>query len=143
MTVVSLESYKEQKEHTLERQVIGMLTYEEVAERASRYMASSLPGFTFRASFLEEFCIDIGVESYVIGAKMGSGHAIDTCEIKAFSEAFPTLAYLIIELQMLIISWVDPKRLRPAILRHGTQKYVEDWWMVGYRLGQKRNRMKL
>ncbi|PSL42598.1 uncharacterized protein DUF2521 [Salsuginibacillus halophilus] len=142
MAVVSLAAHKQEKIEKQDERLIRAVSREEVENSAARHIAPVCASFHFRGSFLEEACLDLGVEAYLQGGRTGyrTGKRGKTGGVA--NQFQLTQEALQAELTVLLLSWVHRGTLSAEELRRASRAYTREWWERGFETGRRHRCLK-
>ncbi|NGP46659.1 DUF2521 family protein [Bacillaceae bacterium SIJ1] len=138
--VIPFEAWRQEKEWATEKQFVQYLSFEELEEWAERIFK---PFFTSKHLFehtIFPFCADIGLETFLYGAKQSrllAGRSEET--IQAIWRKKEHL--LVAELFDFMSYWSAPAD--GSELGYGCEHFIDQWWHKGFQCGKKRQRLKL
>ncbi|WP_254177639.1 DUF2521 family protein [Priestia megaterium] len=136
--VTYLKEKRYEKEMKYERKVLRELSFDLLQERLRRYFHPMFQWNMLGDEHVEEYCLDIAIESFLLGArvsKRGKGYE----DFQKHSKQEESL--LIDTLYGAVSMFVTD--LYQDGLYYLCQGYVQDWWKEGYRTAEKRRRLRL
>jgi hypothetical protein len=143
--ITTLKEKREEKQMKYERKMLRELSHEEIKkiinEHFHPYFKVGLPFL----SAIEEGCVDIAIETYLLGAEYSKfGHYGETIEqaeerckqeIKNYTDA----------LYDFVTYWghIGDNDLLNESLYYSCEHFVHIWWHEGFRKGEKRYKLRL
>ncbi|MBU8908578.1 YbaK family protein [Desertibacillus haloalkaliphilus] len=144
MTVITTFAEKQRKKRWLfERKVLRELSLKEISEGVKEHFKYLFPTQYLRHPFLEDPCIDIAIDAYLLGAEFSRfGYYGETMN-QVRKRCFPDIHELISSLFELLQGWTYQADFVADSLFVAVETYVYHWWEKGFSEGEKRYRLRL
>ncbi|MBB5325751.1 hypothetical protein HNQ34_002852 [Anoxybacillus tepidamans] len=145
MTVItSFKEKKKEKEINYERKMLRELSLKKIQKQAYRYFRPFYPAYRVFPSMIEDGCIDMAIEAYLLGASYSRfgyyGEPLEMVKKRSAQEE----KYLMDALFDFLYFWGDLNDMRIGELLYDTcERYITYWWIEGFEKGKKRWRLKL
>ncbi|MFT4415763.1 YbaK family protein [Fredinandcohnia humi] len=143
--ITTFKEKRKEKQITYERKMLRELSLEGLKKNVSETFGSYFRMGTMLGSAIEEGCLDVAIEAYLLGAKYSRfgyyGESVD--EVK--KRCYQYEKNLIDALYEFICYWghIGDNGFVNESLYYACEHYVDYWWMEGFRKGEKRYRLKL
>ncbi|KYD27761.1 YbaK family protein [Geobacillus stearothermophilus] len=145
MTVItSFAEKRQEKQLRYERKMLRELSLEKLRAKVLEHFAPFYQMYRIFPSNVEEGCIDLAIEAYLLGAHYSRfgyyGESVDSVRRRCAQEE----KYLIDTLFDFLCFWgnIDDDLLGQS-LYYACEQYIVDWWTEGFERGKKRRRLKL
>jgi hypothetical protein len=142
--VTSFKEKKREKEIAYERKILRELSLEQLRKRVYEYFADFYSTHRVFPSSVEDSCIDIAIEAFLLGASYSRfgyyGEPVTMVRHRCAKEE----KYLVDTLFDVLCFWgnIDDALINES-LYYACEHYVGSWWIEGFEKGRKRWRLKL
>jgi len=143
--ITTFKDKRREKQITYERKMLRELSLEGLRNTVNHHFGNYFKTGTLFSSAIEEGCLDIAIESYLLGAKLSRfGHFGESME-EVKKRSYPDEKYLIDTLYEFLTYWgqIGESDFISESLYYTCVHYVEHWWTEGFRKGEKRYRLRL
>lgn len=143
--ITTFKEKKIEKQLTYERKMLREISLEGLKNKINSSFGSYLRSKTLFVSSIEEGCMDVAIEAFLLGAKFSRfgyyGEQVESVKQRCYYDE----KYLIDSLYDFITYWThagDNEFVSEA-LYYTCEEYVGSWWEEGFTKGQKRYRLRL
>jgi hypothetical protein len=142
--ITSFKEKKQEKQILYERKMLRELSFEKLKTKAIKHFSPFYPMYRAFPSVIEEGCIDIAIEAYLLGANYSRfgyyGEPAESVRRRCAQEE----KYFIDTLFDFLCFWGNiDDGLANESLYYACEHYVVYWWTEGFERGKKRRRLKL
>lgn len=142
--ITSFKEKKREKQILYERKMLRELSFEKLKMQVIEHFSPFYRTYRVFPSVIEEGCIDIAIEAYLLGANYSRfgyyGEPAESVKRRCVQEE----KYLIDALFDFLCFWENfDDRLANESLYLACEHYIAYWWMEGFEKGKKRRRLKL
>ncbi|WP_027410608.1 DUF2521 family protein [Anoxybacteroides tepidamans] len=142
--ITSFKEKKREKEIKYERKMLRELSLEKLRVQAHQYFLPFYQRHRVFPSVVEEGCIDMAIEAYLLGASYSRfgyyGESIEQVKKRSAREE----KHLIDALFDFLCFWSDVGDINAGEpLYYACESYIAHWWTEGFEKGKKRWRLKL
>jgi hypothetical protein len=142
--ITSFKEKKREKQVTYERKMLRELSLEGLKNNVNNHFGSYFKAETSFSKAIEEGCIDVAIESYLLGARFSKfgyfGESEEAVKTRCYSEQ----KYLADTLFEFLSYWGQiGDDFANESLYYNCDHYVEYWWLEGFSKGEKRYRLRL
>ncbi|MFC4323800.1 YbaK family protein [Litchfieldia salsa] len=143
--ITTFKEKKVQKQLSYERKMLREISLEDLKNNINHNFGSYLRSKTLFVSSIEEGCMDIAIEAFLLGARYSRfgyyGESVESVKQRSYYDE----KYLIDNLYDFITYWThagDYDMVSEG-LYYTCEHYVGTWWNEGFIKGEKRYRLKL
>ncbi|WP_445613348.1 YbaK family protein [Geobacillus sp. YF-1] len=142
--ITSLAEKRQEKQLRYERNMLRELSLEKLRAKVLEHFLSFYTTYRVFPSVVEEGCIDLAIEAYLLGARYSRfgyyGEEADSVRRRCVQEE----KYLVDTLFDFLCFWggIDEDFVSQS-LYYACEHYIGGWWMEGFERGKKRRRLKL
>jgi Protein of unknown function (DUF2521) len=142
--ITSFKEKKREKQILYERKMLRELSLEKLKTKVIEHFGPFYHMYRLFPSVIEEGCIDIAIEAYLLGANYSRfgyyGEPAESVRRRCAQEE----KYLIDTLFDFLCFWGDiDDGLASESLYYTCEHYIIYWWTEGFEKGKKRRRLKL
>jgi Protein of unknown function (DUF2521) len=142
--ITSFKEKKQEKQILYERKMLRELSLEKLKTKVIEHFGPFYHMYRLFPSVIEEGCIDIAIEAYLLGANYSRfgyyGEPAESVRRRCAQEE----KYLIGTLFDFLCFWGDiDDGLASESLYYTCEHYIIYWWTEGFEKGKKRRRLKL
>lgn len=143
--ITTFKEKRKEKQITYERKMLRELSLEGLKKNVSETFGSYFRIGTMLGSAIEEGCLDVAIEAYLLGAKYSRfsyyGESLEDVKKRCYQYE----KNLIDALYEFICYWghIGDHGFVNESLYYSCEHYVTYWWMEGFQKGEKRYRLKL
>ncbi|MFS0865663.1 YbaK family protein [Fredinandcohnia sp. 179-A 10B2 NHS] len=143
--ITTFKEKRKEKQITYERKMLRELSLEGLKKNVSETFGSYFRMGTMLGSAIEEGCLDVAIEAYLLGAKYSRfsyyGESLEDVKKRCYQYE----KNLIDALYEFICYWghIGDHGFVNESLYYSCEHYVTYWWMEGFQKGEKRYRLKL
>lgn len=143
--ITTFKEKRKEKQLKYERRMLRELSYEEIKKIVNEYFHHYFRvGLSF-SSVIEEGCVDIAIETYLLGASYSKfgyyGESIEAVEARCYQQEknYTDALY------DFITYWgqIGEDAMVNESLYYACEHFVHRWWTEGFRKGEKRYKMRL
>ena len=143
--ITTFKEKRKEKQIKYERKMLRELSLEELKKNVVDSFSSFFRMDSILGSAIEEGCIDVAIESYLLGAKYSKfgyyGESVEEVRMRCYRFE----KNLIDALYEFICYWghIGDQGFVNESLYYACEHYVTYWWTEGFQKGEKRHRLKL
>lgn len=143
--ITTLEEKREAKQISFERKVLRELSVKLLKEKVNLFFSPFFRSHSIFSTAIEDGCIDIALEAYVLGAKLSRFGYYGETEERVRMRCIKEEKYLIDQLYDYLIYWgaAAGNDLIHESLYLASEQFVSHWWNEGFRKGEMRHRLRL
>jgi hypothetical protein len=143
--ITTLKDKRRDKQVKYERTVLKDLSINMLKGRVQRLFGST--NFTqnlLMQNGIEEACYDVAIEAYLLGAKFSKfgyyGETMESIRARCATEE----KHFAVTLYNFLLYWgsLDEGRYSES-LYYLCEQYVSEWWLEGFRKGERRYKLRL
>ncbi|WP_096186309.1 DUF2521 family protein [Evansella halocellulosilytica] len=141
--ITSLGEKRRKKQWKFERSILRSLSIQTMKTDVFETFFSHQFGESVGKMYLTDFCLDIGIDAYLLGSEFSRfGYYGDPpekvklrCqdELRAYSEQCASQ----------FMAWFTLDDKETAIIREKSTAFLDRWWIQGFKEGEKRHRLRL
>ncbi|MED3707798.1 DUF2521 family protein [Peribacillus frigoritolerans] len=137
--ILGLQEMQRERQLKFERRLLRELSIEDMKGRIQRYFGQDL------MDVLEEGYFDVAIEAYLLGANYSKFGYYGESEDDVRSRCWKEEKFLVDTLFNFILYWreVTANNAFDEGLFYCCEGFVADWWLDGFKTGEKRYKMKL
>ncbi len=139
--ITSFFERREQKQILFERNALLDLTLHEIANDVRKRFMSFYDESLFIQQELEETCIDLAIEAYLVGASYSKFSFHGESEEQVLSRASSELKQFTDTLFDFWLFWSESEAYEKLYVT--CELFLKCWWQVGFKKGERRYRMRL
>lgn len=143
--ITTFKEKRREKQITYERKMLRELSLEGLKKNVTDTFGSFFRVGSMLGSAIEEGCIDVAIEAYLLGAKYSRfayfGESVEEVRRRCYQYE----KNLIDALYEFVCYWghIGEHGFVNESLYYACEHYVTYWWMEGFNKGEKRHRLKL
>ncbi|MFK3939352.1 DUF2521 family protein [Alkalihalobacillus sp. NPDC078783] len=141
--ITTLADKRREKRWNFERKLLQEISLKEIEKQFHETFASLIPTEHSKRPFLIDPSLDIGIDSYLLGANYSRFLQYGESEQQAKSRAEDELTDLSFDMFNLLTCWVHQGERHGDALGIASDVYVDSLWQRGFHAGMKRYRLKL
>jgi hypothetical protein len=143
--ITTFKERRREKEMKYERKVMSGISLEKLYKEMMRYFQPLMFYSTKNNRSVEEGCLDIAVEAFLLGAKYSRFGYYGEQEEKVRARSEKEGKKLVSALFEYLSFWTEDHYELPTGdgLYMLCEAYVDGWWTEGFRFGKKRYALKL
>lgn len=143
--VTTFYEKKREKQIRYEKSVLKELTIKALRDKLKQcFGTSSFTSMYILQAGIEEACYDVAIEAYLLGAHLSRfgyyGESMESVRKRCADEE----KHLIDTLYNFLLYWGNGlEGIYSESLYYSCEKYVENWWIEGFRNGKRRHKLRL
>ncbi len=141
--ITTFKEKKREKQINYERKMLREISLEKLKESINHNFGTYLRIKTPFVKAIEEGCMDIAIEAYLLGARYSKfgyyGESIESVKTRSYYDE----KYLVDTIFEFITYWTNAEDRVSESLYYTCEHYVDQWWQEGFSKGEKRYRLKL
>jgi hypothetical protein len=143
--ITNLKDKRREKQMTYERKMLRELSLETLQNKSVTYFESLFSAEADRKSSLQEGCIDIAIEAFLLGAHFSRFGFYGESLLSVKKRCQREEKTLINALYDYLCFWspLGQEELYHESIYYTCEKYVQTWWEEGFLKGAKRYRLRL
>ncbi|GAE32900.1 YbaK family protein [Halalkalibacter hemicellulosilyticus] len=141
--VTTLADKRREKQWKFERSVLKSLSLKELKKDVQWHFESVFPAYMLSHPFLVDPCMDMAIDAYLLGAdyaKFGYYGESEMDVKKRCDEELTEITHMVFYMMQ---GWLTDTEYVLDSLKVATDAFVHNWWIKGFREGEKRYRMRL
>ncbi|WP_246421748.1 DUF2521 family protein [Texcoconibacillus texcoconensis] len=132
-----------QKQWKFERNILRNLSVQSLRKDVQQQFLRFLPLDQIGQMYVEDYCLDIGVDSYLLGASFSRfGYYGDTAE-KTMDRCREQIEEYIDQVKHHLYAWTYGMEVDEEEFVEAGKAFVRRWWMKGFEEGEKQHRLKM
>lgn len=143
--VTTFHEKRREKQLKYEKSVLRDISLKTLKERVNHYFGSSdVTKNLMLQTGIEEACYDVAVEAYLLGAHFSRfGYYGESAE-DARKRCSREEKHLVDTIYNFLLYWGQgTEGVYSESLYYLCEKYVESWWLEGFRNGERRHKLRL
>ncbi|MCA1032799.1 YbaK family protein [Bacillus timonensis] len=143
--ITTFKEKRKEKQVKYERKMLRELSLEILKKKANECFGQFFQTGTMFAASLEDGCVDVAIESYLLGAKYSKfgyyGETYESVKDRCYMEE----KHLVDILYDFLLYWgnIGDNNFVNESLYYACEQYVAYWWKEGFTKGEKRYRLRL
>ncbi|WP_157843073.1 DUF2521 family protein [Bacillus sp. FJAT-44742] len=142
-TIVSLNERRRKKEWDFEKKILRTLSIKDIQSISETFFIPVFPNFHFQYSFMEDACVDLAIDSFLLGAKYSRLGVRGEDDISIKERANREVKFLVKELYNFMYGWVHDPQAKEEKMFEAVDGFVVHWWEKGFETGKTRLLLRL
>lgn len=141
--VTDLNERRRKKQWKFERSMLRSLSIEKMRTDANQMLLSHLFGDVVSKMYLLDFCLDIGIDAYLLGSEYGKfGYDGETAE-QAYLRCKDDVDLFIFQTANQFYVWFTLTEEEQEQIYEKSKNFIFKWWKEGFIEGEKKYRLRL
>ncbi|ADU28449.1 YbaK family protein [Evansella cellulosilytica] len=141
--VTDLGERRRRKQWKFERSMLRALSIEDMRKDVQEQFFDQLVGQSVGKLYLVDYCLDIGIDAYLLGSEFGRfGYYGETAE-QAQHRCIEEINAYIEQTTGQFKSWFTLDEVETTIQHEKSRAFILRWWNKGFAEGEKKYRLRL
>ncbi|MDG5788078.1 DUF2521 family protein [Evansella sp. AB-P1] len=141
--VTDLGERRRKKQWKFERSMLRALSIEDMRKDVHERFFQNLVGQSVGKLYLIDYCLDIGIDAYLLGSEYGRFGYYGETEEQVQERCKEELNTYIRQTTSQFSSWFSLDSKEEEQQWHRSAGFIKKWWTLGFKEGEKKYRLRL
>lgn len=141
--ITDLSERRRRKQWKFERSMLRSLSIEDMRKDIHNMFLGALIGESISKLYMLDFCLDIGIDVYLLGSEFGKFGRIGETAEQAQVRCKEEIDTFICQLANQFFAWFTWTEVEKEEIILKSRRFILKWWKEGFKEGEKKYRMRL
>jgi hypothetical protein len=141
--IFTLGEKRKQKQWKYQRSMLRSLSVNEMKKDIQRRFFAHSIEETVSQLYLQDFCLDIGIDAYLLGAEYARFGYYGESEFAVMQRCAEEISAQIEHTAAQFTAWMNLDEAQAEVYKEVATGYIYEWWRKGFDEGKKKYQLKL
>lgn len=141
--IFTLGEKRKEKQWKYQRSILRTLAVNDMKKDVQRRFFAYDMEETVSQLYLQDFCLDVGIDAYLLGADFARFGFYGESEFSVMQRCAGEINALIEQTAAQFTAWLNLDEAQSSVYKEVATGYIYEWWRKGFDEGKKRLQLRL
>lgn len=141
--ITDLNERRRKKQWNFERSMLRSLSIGDMRKDIQQIFLQQLFGDPISKMYLTDFCLDVGIDAYLLGSEYGKFGCDGETPEQARQRCQEDVDVFISQIANQFFAWFTLSEEDKEVIFYKSGQFIMKWWNEGFKEGEKKYRLRL